>query len=191
MIVGIAGKKRSGKDTMASAFEDRGYRRVSFAAPVRNFVESIMGDEITDENKEREIPWLGNGISPRKLMQTVGTEWGRAIHPDLWVLALMRQVDKAHALLPEQRMPSRFWGFRSDFVIPDVRFENEARAIRDRGGVIIHIHRPGLSGDAHVSEAGIEQLPNDIVVGNIGSLSDYVALCHNVCAEVMAKSRGK
>lgn len=188
MIVGITGKKRSGKDTMATSFEVRGYRKVSFANPIRHFVENIIGEDITDANKEQEIPWLGNGISPRKLMQTIGTEWGRSIHPDLWVLALIRSIDEA-IKLSAQHLPSRFWGSRADFVIPDVRFENEAKAIRDRGGVIIHVHRSGLPDDAHVSERGIEQLPDDIVVGNVGSLVDYGLLCEQIYGLVVERSR--
>ena len=61
-------------------------------------------------------------------------------------------------------------------VVPDVRFDVEAEALRSLGGRIIHIVRPGfgLGGDsaAHVSEAGIEPGDGDFYLLNDGTVHD-------------------
>jgi len=59
-------------------------------------------------------------------------------------------------------------------VISDVRFENEAAAIRSAGGVIVHIYRRPMMSDSHVSEAGVEFRAGDFIVRNAGALSEFV-----------------
>lgn len=153
MIIGIAGRKRSGKNTAADVFVARGFDLHSFAEPIRSFVSMLINEEITDKNKEAPLPGLG--LSPRQLMQTAGTEWGRAQHPDIWLWSL------------KQRLPVMA-------VIHDVRFENEADFIRNAGGIVIHIVRDGLPSDGHASEAGIERKAGDVVIYNNGSLAHFL-----------------
>ena len=61
-------------------------------------------------------------------------------------------------------------------VVPDVRFDVEAEALRNLGGTIVHIVRPGvgLDGDSatHVSEAGIELGDGDLYLLNDGTTYD-------------------
>ena len=155
MIIGIAGKKRSGKDTAAKVFERLGFMYDSFAAPMRRFVQDIVGHELRDEDKEVPMDWL-DGITPRKMLQTLGTEWGRCmVHSDLWVRSMMRRAPPM-------------------CVISDVRFENEAAAIRAAGGAIVHIYRRPMMSDSHVSEAGVEFRDGDFIVHNKGTLSEFV-----------------
>lgn len=166
MLVGIAGRKRTGKDTAARIFIARGWHADSFAAPIRAMVEAIAGP-LSDDNRERPITWLG-GKTRRQLMQTLGTEWGRQmIHPELWVRSLLRRVQGRRA------------------VIPDVRFENEASAIRDAGGIIVHISRPAAStDDLHISEAGIAVQRTDFVLRNEGSLQDFLRDVEELADEI-------
>ena len=59
----------------------------------------------------------------------------------------------------------------SVIIITDIRFENEAAFLRGHQGIIWHIVRPGVPlVNAHSSEAGIEQRPEDILIMNDGSL---------------------
>ena len=111
------------------------------------------------DHKEQVIPALG--VSPRRLMQTLGTDWGRElIHPDIWLtMALQRLVHVGPGM-----------------VIADVRFENEAAWVRKYGGRILHVHRPDAAAvETHASEYGIQQLPEDLVIMNAGSLEDLHA----------------
>jgi len=142
MLIGIAGPKRSGKDTLAQGLsKELGLPVDSFAAPLRKFVAELLNCSMAtlDSCKEHPIKWL-DGATPRSMMQTVGTEWGREmVHPELWVRSLFHRLG------------------RTGGIISDVRFPNEAREIRARGGVVIALTRPGTGvGDAHVSEKPLD-----------------------------------
>lgn len=165
MIVGIAGKKRAGKDTIAREFIQRGFQHDSFAAPIRRFVADLIGYEITDENKESPIAWAPH-LTPRLLMQTVGTEWGRAMDPDLWVKSFINRVN-------------------GNIVAPDVRFENEASAIRNAGGLMIHVQRNIVHDDSHASEAGVGVRFDlgDILITNNGSVEALMMQATRIAAE--------
>lgn len=174
-LIGITGKAGAGKDTLADYIALRtGGKKYSFALPLKQMLNAGFNWSMLHWNdrewKERVIPWLGK--SPRQLAQTLGTEWGRElIHPQLWVL------------LAEQRYIEHIdeynWGDVPPFVIPDVRFENEADMIHSQNGVVIQLHRPGApSIAAHKSEDGIPDDKIDITYINEGSIA-------GMCSEVM------
>jgi hypothetical protein len=161
-LIGIAGPARSGKDTIGAFLcQEFGYVHLSFAEKSRRFVCQIAGiaREDLDAVKEDVVPWIGK--SPRQMLQTLGTEWGRGmINENLWVLSAM------HDAL--QYAESERYA-----LFTDVRFENEADAIRQRGGIVIHVSRPdALKVNAHVSENPLPREPRDFVVINDGTLDD-------------------
>lgn len=159
-LIGIAGRARSGKDTVANfIIAAIGGYRYSFADPIRAMLAPLgvdMNDPYWQARKEDVIPALG--VSPRRMMQTLGTEWGRnLISPDLWLV------------LAHQRLLRNGPGM----VISDVRFENEAAWIRKHGGRIIHVIRPEAKAvEAHASEDGIEMLDTDVQLFNSGTLEE-------------------
>lgn len=95
------------------------------------------------------------GCTPRQLMQTLGTEWGRAcIHPEVWLEAWRRTLPPGPV------------------VVDDVRFLNEAQAIKALGGRLWLVERPmaqALPID-HSSECQLGNLRPHAVVANIGDL---------------------
>lgn len=159
-LIGIAGRARSGKDTVANfIIAAIGGYRYSFADPIRAMLAPLgvdMNDPYWQARKEDVIPALG--VSPRRMMQTLGTEWGRnLINPDLWLV------------MAHQRLLRNGPGM----VISDVRFENEAAWIRKHGGRIIHMIRPEAKAvEAHASEDGIEMLDTDAQLFNNGTLEE-------------------
>lgn len=172
-LVGIAGRARSGKDTAAQLFVDAGFVRYAFADPIRAGLKVMLGlsDAFFDDDlKEKEIAWLG--CSPRYLMQTLGTEWGREmIGANVWCLYAQRVFEDICQI------------GTGGMVISDVRFETEARWIRDNGGLLIHLYRHDAPPVAeHVSEAGIEVKAGDVVIGNNGTLEELHAKLGDVMA---------
>lgn len=161
-VIGLHGRARAGKDTVANfILSHRGGYLYSFADPIRAMLVPLgidMSDPYWQARKEDVIPALG--VSPRRLMQTLGTEWGRQIiNPDLWLI------------LAKQRLLN----FGPGMVIADVRFENEASWVRSQGGRVIHIERPNnVAIEAHASEAGVEFKgeEGDIKIVNGGTLED-------------------
>lgn len=147
VILGLTGVARSGKSTVASYLvRHHGFVEHSFAAPIRAFVAHILGTDLAglEAGKEREVPWLGAGVTPRRMMQLAGTEFGRQmVHDQLWVRScLMRAQADVNA--------------GRSVVISDVRFDNEAEAIRRVGGAVWRIERPGAGvAGSHASEAGV------------------------------------
>lgn len=168
-LIGIAGHKRAGKSTLAQGLSFAlGLPEESFAAPLREFVARITGMTAPELefNKELPLAWL-DGVTPRQMMQTVGTEWGRQmIHPELWLRSLFARIPPQGA------------------IISDVRFPNEAEAILERGGIVFRVNRPVLTvTDGHASEV---PLPPELVTvdlwntGTVGELVEKAMNCLGV-----------
>jgi hypothetical protein boklE_20810 len=159
IIIGIAGPAQSGKSTLAGEFrrlvEFRGqkYTEQPFAGPLKRMLASI-GVDTSDLPKNTPVPFLDGRITPRIMMQTLGTEWGRALLPDLWLRVWQHELD----------------GNARTVCVPDVRFDNEAELIRELGGIVIHVQRKPtadmLAVPAHASEAGIKRVKGDIIFRN-------------------------
>jgi hypothetical protein len=176
MLIGVTGKAGSGKDTFAKFFIDKGWTRHGFADPLKRMLEAGFGIDpeawIYHKLKEQKIPWLGK--SPRYLAQTLGTDWGRQmVHPDVWLL-LSEQV-----LIKEPKL-----------IIPDVRFDNEARWIREHGGVVIRICKTVdwvSDNSEHVSEQGISDDYISRVVVNDGTIAELHKSAARVYADFISK----
>src|SRR4051812_4381489 len=115
--IGINGKARSGKDTIAKYIVGHyeGVVQYQLAAPLKNALSAMFGipmETWEDGNwKDKVIDSIG--VTPRRLMQTLGTEWRELIHRDLWLI------------LAEQRLSmAKQFGIHT-VVITDVRFPHE------------------------------------------------------------------
>jgi hypothetical protein boklE_20810 len=102
------------------------------------------------------------------MMQTLGTEWGRSLLPDLWLRVWRHEVDdQAHCVC-----------------VPDIRFDNEAELIRGLGGTIIHVQRKPtadmLAVPAHASEAGITRMKGDIIFRNDRGIEKMAQLAASI-----------
>lgn len=127
-LIGLIGRARSGKDTVAGYLARRHmFAHIAFADPMKQMLEAAFGDLFRDGDREKLIDWLGK--SPRQLMQTLGTEWGRnQVHPELWVMLTEQKVKNAVE-------------FNLPLVISDVRFYNEANMILKHGGELWFVSR--------------------------------------------------
>lgn len=152
-LIGIAGPARAGKDTLASYLLDNlsdDWSRSSFADPIKEMLRAI-GVDCSDDKKA--VVSDDYGVTPRHMMQTLGTEWGRnLIDGDIWVRAFAR-LNAGKCV-----------------IVPDVRFENEAALVREHGVLIHLVGRGGIEG-SHVSENAIAFKPGDIVIDNSRDLA--------------------
>lgn len=161
-IIGISGKARSGKDTFANMLHNKIYNSkiVRFAQPIKDMIKAgfnLSTECIEGDLKDKPLCEL-NGLSPRLLMQTLGTDWGRELDPDIWIYTLMSSIDN----------------IKEDIVIiPDVRFLNEAKFVRN-SGMLVHINRDDTPEvNKHVSEEGFKIENEDYVINNIGTMEDF------------------
>ena len=160
-VIALKGRASSGKTTAAKYLLGKGYGRTSFAAPMRNMLNIIGVSDREMAGKLKESPCAAlSGRTPREALQLLGTEWGRSLHPDLWV-NLWRT--RAKAILAR--------GFCGGVVVDDCRFANEAAMVRSLGGAVIEIvnvcqesEPVGIAG--HMSET--QSFDPDITVFNDG-----------------------
>ena len=135
MIIGICGLIGSGKGTVADILVEQGFKKVSFADKLKDGVSTIFGwdramlEGDTDESRtwreQRDDFWSDETkmeVTPRLVLQLFGTDCMRNGFDDgVWVSLLKKTV---------------LDNLEQNYVIPDVRFENEINMIRDIGGEI-------------------------------------------------------
>ena len=193
MIIGISGKKRSGKDTISNFLIDNyDFIKYGFADPIKDIAKIIFGftDEQLYGNLKEKIDdrW---GISPRNFFQKFGTEYGRCIFQEhfpeifdnhnkktlnkktlnkktLWVLVFKKWYLKKIKENPSIKI-----------VINDVRFIDEYNCIKELGGYILKVERNNLIVDQHISENDLDKsfendktLEYDTIIENNGTLQD-------------------
>ena len=129
--IGIAGRARAGKDTVAQFMIDYFHSfgiqavRVGLADKVKEIVADLYGFSHEQcHGSLKDVIDFRYGFTPRFAFQRFGTEVARQVYQDTWVnYVLDHSVDGVT-------------------IIPDVRFHNEAEAILNRGGLIIGISNP-------------------------------------------------
>ena len=99
-------------------------------------------------------------VTPRLLLQTIGTDIVRTINPDIWVNSLFKDYDniinrikakmrrKGFSILPGLVFPN--------WIITDVRFPNEVNAIKKKEGIVIRINRESDYNSTHFSETALD-----------------------------------
>ena len=108
-------------------------------------------------------------MTPRKMLQQVGTDLFRnQLHPNTWANAT-------------------FADYQNDnWIITDVRFPNEAQAIKDRGGIIIRVERPNLLNNQnninleHISETSLDDYKFNYYIYNDSSIKNLIEQIKNI-----------
>ncbi len=166
-VIGFAGKAHSGKDTAGQYLVDKYYfKHYYFAKPLKEGCNKMFN--LSDEqirNKEKVIePW---GRSPRELYQLLGTDVARTIDPNVWI--------KNAEMFYKNAI-----GF--SVVITDVRFANEARWIREKGGIVVYINRQQkeIEANGHSSENGLTGQDIDVYIQNDGTINDLYEQIENI-----------
>lgn len=171
MIIALSGYAKSGKDEVAKYILDLDptFEIRKFSAKLKQFASMLTGvpefmfEDQTFKNTSLGRQWWTineDGVVPmtvRDMLQKLGTDAIRdGLHPDAWVNALMAEYR---------------W---QNWVITDCRFPNEAKAVKDNGGVVIRIERHGVGPvNAHPSETALDNWNFDYRIMNG---SDLVAL---------------
>lgn len=183
-IIGIAGKARSGKNTAADLISEvYDCVQYSFAAPIKQMVQVGLGLTASQTDGSLKEDGTIYGRTPRQIMQTLGTEWGRQlVNPDIWLITAENWCRAMNAELPDTAI-----------IITDVRFDNEAEWVRKQGGVIIHVRRDtSAKVPEHASEAGVTVKPGvDFIVDNDGSLADLTDAVLEVVAFIESQRDNK
>ncbi len=220
MIIGLAGLKGSGKDTVGRILhyhfmEDVGgisveefvnnypiYHQLldapwqvkSFGHKLKIMAGIILNEPGFVQKWEADRAWRDEyldawGMTRREFVQKLGSEAGRlGVHKDIWVISLLSEYDRdvkhigGRSVKSAEGMPYDYesWWETPNWIITDVRFINEAQAIRDRGGLVWEVIRPGVTcNDSHMSENSMKDWVYDFTINNnisIPTLSDLLKL---------------
>lgn len=186
-ILGIAGRKGAGKDTLAQTLivaNGGKFELVKFADPLKNMMRAMLkagGVSPTEiehmiEGSLKEVPHkVLLGKTPRYAMQTLGTEWRNMLGENLWINMI------------EQRLRSIAAGGAHGVVITDLRFAHECEFLRGLGATTVRISggRSVINAASdHPSETAIDTLPVDMEVINLGTIADLASTATVVASKV-------
>jgi len=164
-LIALTGRMGAGKDSVAAYLaEEHGLNRLAFADPLKRALNTMFGwcDEDWSNRKWRETAnGAVGGKTPRQAVISLGTAWGRAlISEDVWIRPILEAVEQTRAC---------------EFVVSDVRFNNEATALKALGFEIWEVRRNWFEPpppNKEPTEAGIDRRWIDRYVINDGSLQE-------------------
>lgn len=179
MILGLIGHAGCGKDTFADHLVNNyGFCKVSFSDPMKRFCKEVYefsdtqlwGPSNMRNSEDPRYPRnLGESLSPRYALQTLGTEWGRGCYPNTWVEYAIRIATKLlqggyvyDAKAGIMQIPNRH-KFYKGIVFPDCRFKNEVGLIKGQRGTVVRIHRPGYDGNVGIAGHASEEEQKSIL----------------------------
>jgi hypothetical protein len=171
IVIGLSGKKRSGKGSFAQHLvAEHGFTVVSLAGPLRQAALDL--NPIVGYDRMRDVlvylsdalhdygGWEGIKASPyadptRRTLQRLGTEAIRKLDDGFWIRMAWERIDQIDGPV----------------VIDDVRYPNEAMSLQLRRQklctYLVRINRPGLeNADQHPSETALDAYPADFTVTN-------------------------
>lgn len=181
-LIGLIGNAGHGKDTIGDYLNEKyGFLTYAFALPLKKAIMSVF--HLTREQMYdpvlKEVPDCFWGVTPRKLMQFIGTDLLRnqmgEVIPDLGKEIWLKSFQKWREA---QRMAD---GTLPPIVVTDIRFPNEAEFIKSLGGEIWKVDRTGNMGEtappassySHASEIELQTISTDhLVILNDGTIDD-------------------
>jgi len=165
-LVGLTGKKRSGKDAIFKILDQPKVARAAFADNLKREIAHITGLPVWQVEEEKE--------SLRLLLQAWGADFRRKFFgEDYWIKAMDADLQNLEAGYDFQTI-----------IITDVRFPNEADYIKGQGGTIVRVVRGTDSTDQHSSETAMDIYPVDYTINNCGTLDDLAVETNKIWEEI-------
>ncbi len=147
-IIGLSGKARAGKDTAFIYFSYNNFVRMALADPLKELCRKMfhLTKEQTDGSM-KEVVDTRYSVTPRDILIKVGNDL-RSIHENVWIDQLLLKV---------KSLPSD-----SKIVITDIRYQNEANAIKAVGGYLGRLERHPSRGKDVSPEAQASRSETDL-----------------------------
>ena len=177
---------------------------VLFSSFYKNDVENELDYYNDYHHRTVEIIETKVNLTPRLLLQLLGTECGREIiHPNIWCNSLMSEYKPSQLLVSKIRRkgstisPQKLEESLPNWIITDTRFPNEIEAVKKRGGITIRVnrnfegkwidkqewdlHSKGII--PHESETALDDSTFDYEIDNNGTISELIDKIRNILIE--------
>ena len=115
-------------------------------------IKNHYGNGIKDLFANKCVSHDDGPMTAREFMQFFGSEIMRKMYGPVWINKTLRQISREQSAIA---------------IISDVRFPNEAEAIKKAGGIIVKLHRKQKTKDLHQSELGVDLVDESIIDYNI------------------------
>lgn len=166
-IIGLSGAARSGKDYAATHIINLyGGQTMRFSDPLYDLMYLIQDFVGFDRSKDRG------------LLQYIGTDWGRAHEPSLWIRMFDERLSQITSGL---------------VLVPDIRFPGEADLLRDHGATLIRIERaelpdPDADWRQHPSERALDNyLDWDFHLRDCPEGEAYLTIIEQVASSILGE----
>jgi dephospho-CoA kinase len=159
--------------------EDRGFKNTALGDEWNRVKKTVKpGASVWDEGEPSVDHILK--MTPRRMLQLLGTEGGRKIiHPDIWVNATFadyKPLGAQFTMFPEG--PKDVVDIFPNWLFTDMRFPNELKAIKKRGGITIRVNRTFSDKpiNEHESETALDSYSSefDYTIDNNSTLEELV-----------------
>lgn len=166
-LIGLTGKKGSGKSTVAEFLESSSdYLSLAFASTLKEYAYETDPWITAPSGSQTRLATLVDAFGwdavkweypeARKYLQGLGSAV-REFDPDFWIRPVMDVVELERGGYPSLPV-----------VIQDVRYRNEAEAIHDVDGIVVRVVGRGEGGDSHASEMEQDRIVVDFTIHNDG-----------------------
>lgn len=165
MRLAIVGKMRSGKDTFAEYFKEKGFNSLAFGGGITEVIKRYFPEAF----------WEGK---PRKHYQVIGQTF-RELDPDIWVGILDNRLWEIE----------EYQGLDTDIIVTDCRQYNEYEYLKSKGFTIVKVEcedeirklRMDEKGEIFISEqfyhdteTATDSIPYDYLVTNNDTLESLL-----------------
>jgi len=151
ILLGISGKKRTGKNTVANLIKtltNQTVEEFSFAQDLKLELAQMLKVKVSDIEGSKELY--------RPLLQSLGVYRRQFNGENYWINKCFLRIFRSNADV---------------CIITDVRFQNELAATQASGGIVLRVCRDTGLNDTHESETALDGQQNfDHIILNTGSL---------------------
>lgn len=172
MIIGLSGKAESGKDTVANIIRIiyPNTEILHFGDTLKDVVSSAfnINRSILDTQEGKKCINPKTNSTYREILQKLGSLFRQTFYENIWIDTVLDKIQSDNII----------------YVIADVRYPNEKKAIEDKGGIVIRIDRQGISQMEHQSETALDDYPFKYIIYNNGTLENLSKKVELLCKQL-------
>lgn len=200
LLIGIVGNKKVGKDTFVdylieNTSTDDMFQKQSLAKPIKDILEIMFGfshEQLYDQDYKEKIDerW---GETPRKCMQNLGDLLEEDFPKRFPYIMKKTGGERIVITILKRFLMSKMSMYKKHQIISDVRRLDEAKAIKDLGGILIKIERPGYSNltdsKTHISESEISKIQPDFLIENNGTIPELYTKAEELMNKILDEKK--